>query len=439
MRVVSFAPSSSTTWTERGARVEPVVLLQIALLLLVVANLGRIPLLDLGDRQAPLLINDLCVGAVLIAGVLTAMRAGTLRLDGVAMIALLFASIGGLSALSAVPRFGLDALQLTTSLAYLVRWSVYFGLYVVVVNFVRPHHIDAVWRMLERAMLVFAAFGVLQSIFLPNFAQTVYPEQADQWDMQGTRLVSTVLEPNVAAAMILTVLLVQVAQLSNNVKVAMWKPALLFVALAMTLSRSGGVAFMVGALVILFAHGLSKRLLRFAASMLVAALAALPKLVEVGTQYSRFSITDESAASRLIAWQRALAVFWEHPWFGIGFNTYGFVQELRGFERTGGSSYSVEGGLLFVAVMTGVAGLAVFMAMLWLVLRRCRAGWRDTRATPANRALCMGVAASTVAVCVHSVFVNSLLVPFVMEPLFVTWGLVYVARSRMRTADAGGT
>jgi hypothetical protein len=33
---------------------------------------------------------------------------------------------------------------------------------------------------------------------------------------------------------------------------------------------------------------------------------------------------------------------------------------------------------------------------------------------------------------VHSVFVNSLTVPFVMQPLFLLWGLVYVARRRMR-------
>jgi predicted Na+-dependent transporter len=46
------------------------------------------------------------------------------------------------------------------------------------------------------------------------------------------------------------------------------------------------------------------------------------------------------------------------------------------------------------------------------------------------RALATGIAAGTVALCVHSVFVNSLLTPFVMEPLFVLWGLSFsLARS----------
>jgi len=314
----------------------------------------------------------------------------------------------------------------------------YFALYVVVVNQVRERHANGVWRSLELAMLIFAAFGVVQSIFLPNFALIIYPDQAGHWDAQRHRLVSTVLEPNVAAAMILTVLLVQLAQIASGAKVAIWKPALLMLALVMTLSRSGVAGLIVGGLVILFATGgLSKRLMRFGLLAIAAMVAALPVLLPFAADYNKLGISDASAASRLITWQRALATLWDNPWFGIGFNTYGFVQEHRGFERAGGGSYSAEGGLLFIAVMTGVVGLAVFVTMLWLVVRRCRAGWRDGHATPAERGLCIGAAAATAAVCVHSVFVNSLLVPFVMQPLWVLWGLVYVARTRMRRAAAG--
>jgi O-antigen ligase len=439
VQVVSLAPSQRVDWAERRVQLRPVILLHISLLLVVVANLGRIPVLDLGDREAPLLVGDLGVGAVLMASMLMAMQARSLRLDGVALMGLLFASIGGLSALSAVPRFGLTGFELVASLAYLARWLVYFGLYIVVINFVRYRDIAGLWATLETAILLFAAFGIVQSIFLPNFAQMVYPEQALQMDRQGHRLMSTVLEPNVAAAMLLTVLMVDVALLASGAKVAMWKAVLLLVALVLTLSRSGALGFIVGVLVILAARGLSKRLVRFGLVGLIGALASLPKLLEFAGQYGKLGLTDESAVSRLVAWQRAIAVFLEHPWFGIGFNTYGFVQEHRGFERAGGASYSVEGGLLFIAVMTGIIGLSVFVTMLWLVFRRSRAGWRAPNATAQERGLCIGAVAATVAVCVHSMFVNSIMVPFVMQPLFVVWGLVYVARTRMRAASDGGT
>ena len=35
--------------------------IRVAIALLVVANLGRVPVLSTGDREAPLLLNDLCM------------------------------------------------------------------------------------------------------------------------------------------------------------------------------------------------------------------------------------------------------------------------------------------------------------------------------------------------------------------------------------------
>ena len=428
----------SARWTAGGPRIEPATILQGALLLLVVSNLGRIPLLDLGNRSAPLLVNDIAVMGVLAATLLTAFRRRSLWLDDVACMGLLFAAIGAGSALFAMPRFGLSGIEIVASLAYLVRWAVYFALYAAVINFVQPRHVESAWNALEWTMLVFAAFGIVQSIFLPNFAQMVYPDRVGQWDVQGNRLVSTVLEPNVAAAMILTVLLTQVARLSSGVKMPMWKPLLMLVALVLTLSRSGIGALLVGGAVILLARGLNLRVLRLGVLAFIGLLVALPKLIAFGAIYSRFGVGDSSAAARVVVWLQALALWLDNFWFGIGFNTYGFVMERLGFERTSGASYSAEGGLLFVAVMTGVVGLTVFAAMLWFVIRRCRAGWRDPSATPSERGLCVGAAAVTVAVVAHSVFVNSLLVPFVMEPLFVLWGLAAVSRSRMLAARARG-
>lgn len=417
-----------------GPRVRPTTVLQLALLVLFTTTLGRIPVLDLGERQAPLFAADIGVIAVLITGALVMLRARSLRLNDAAVAALLFAGIGAASAFAAIPRFGLTAFQVFVSLAYLARWVVYFGLYVVVINCVREGDVAPLWRALEAMMLAFAAFGVFQSIFLPDFGYKLYGD-APMYvhvDPQGHRLVSTLLEPNIAAAMILTVLLVQIAQLAAGARVKWWKPAFLLLALILTLSRSGAAGFVFGMLVILTVRGLGKRMLRFLGVVAVVLVASLPWLLAFARLYAKIGISDGSAAARLISWQRAITLFLESPWFGIGFNTFGFVQELRGFERMGSASYSVEGGLLFVAVMTGVIGLLVYVAMLWLLLRRCRSVWRDASASPEERGLATGAAAATVAVVVHSVFVNSLLVPFVMEPLWVLWGLGFVIATNLR-------
>lgn len=404
-----------------------------ALSLYVLGNVGRVPLLDLGGRQAPLLINDLAVLAVLAAGFLAIGRARSLKVNDVALTALVFVVIGALSALAAIPKYGLTWFEVIASLAYLARWVAYFGLYVVVINCVKAVDAERIWTTIERVFLVMAAFGIVQSIFLPNFAFMVHSETAArEWDAQGHRLVSTILDPNVMAGLIDVVLLVMLARMAFGVRVPLWKPLLLLAALLMTLSRGGVLSLAVGGLVILTVRGLRKGLARLAAVAALLLVLASPWLATFANSYTRFSVTDGSALARIVKWQRALEVFVDSPWFGIGFNTYGFVQEHRGFERLGSHSYSAEGGLLFIAVMTGLVGVAVYLVMLWRVLRRCRAGWVDRLRRPEERALFLGVGAATLAVLVNTMFVNTLLSPFMMELLWVLWGMTFLVFRSLR-------
>lgn len=432
MKVVSLAPARTGERLVAPLEIRPAAMLRIALALLVLANVGRIPLLDLGEREAPILINDLAVMAVIGISAVSWARARSLKLDDVSLAALTFAGIGALSAASAIPRFGLTLFELIASLAYLARWLTYFLIYLVVINSVTRKDVAATWAAAEWTLIVLAAFGIVQALFLPDFALMIYPDSRAyfDWDPQRHRLVSTVLDPNLIAFMFVIGLLVCVARMANGVAVAVWKPVLLFGALVMTLSRSGMLAFMVGGALILWTRGVTKRMMRPIAVIGVLAIAALPKLIDTLVDYSRIGVTDESALARVISWQRAIETFLQSPWFGVGFNTYGFVQERRGFERFGAGAYSAEGGLLFIGVMTGIVGVAVFVTMLWFVLRRCRRGWTDLRRSPDERGLLIGAAASTVAVLVHSLFANSLLLPFVLELLWVLWGLAFVITRR---------
>ncbi len=408
-------------------RFRPIVVLRAGIMLMLVAQLGRIPVLSTGTSEAPLLVNDLCVMAMLSAGLLSGLVSRSFRLDRVGGMALVFASLGAISAILAIPRFGLSAFELLVSLAYLARWVVYLGIYLVVINIVRSDDVMSLWHTLERMILIFAAFGIIQSLFIPHFAQVIYPESRVfvDWDEQGHRLVSTVLEPNIAGAMIMIVLLIQFAQMAGGERVALWKPLLLFSALLATLSRSSFLGLMVGGVLILAVRGVSRRMLQLAGIVLLAVVAALPKILAYAENYAKLSV-DASALTRVTNWLRALRIFSDSPVIGVGFNTYGYVQELYGFTRAGLSTNSTDGGLLFIAVMTGVVGLSLYLAMLTMVVRRCRRVWRDAGSPPEFRALATGIAAATIAVCVHSLFVNSLLTPFVMEPLWILWGLASV-------------
>lgn len=435
------APLTSTGPATAAAGVKASLIIQAMLLMLLVANLGRIPVLSTGERQAPILVNDLCVGVILGATMLSALRARSLRLDLVTLAGLGFAAVGAASAALAVPRFGLSPFELLVGLAYLARWMWYAGIYVAVVNLVRRDDALAVWSSAERMLLLFAAFGILQSAFLPGFAQLVYPNSRDyyDWDVQGRRLVSTVLEPNIAGAMLLTGFLVTISRLTTGALVARWKILVLFTALVLTLSRSTALGLIAGSAVIVLARGVSKRMIRLLLAIGALLACAAPLLLRFAAGYGKLHF-DASAAARLVSWVRAWQAFRDHPVIGVGFNTFGFVLDrVYGIERLGTASYSSDGGLLFIAAMTGLLGLLLYLVMCGLVVSHCRFVWRSPAATAQERGFAIGVAATLVAMVVDSLFVNSLLTPFVMELLWVQWGLVFVIRSQLQRATSGSS
>jgi len=410
-------------------------------LVLLTANLGRIPIVSTGGREAPLLVNDLAVLMIVTIGISAGFAARTFRVDNVTAAAALFAAIGAASAFVSARTYGLSSLALSISLAYLLRWVLYFGIYLTVINVVRDSDVLAVWSAVETMLLLFGGFGIVQSAFLPGFAQMVYPDSRVyvDWDIQGHRLVSTVLDPNIAGALLLVGLLVQLAMLASGVSVRRWKPLVLFVALVLTASRSAALGLVAGVAVILVARGLSKRLVRWLAAVGLLLVAAAPKLIAFGRAYGKFSLGG-SAATRLITLAHAWQVFRDHSLFGIGFNTYGYVGERYGYGRLGGAAYSSDGGLLFVAVLTGVIGLAVYLLMFGFVVRRCRDIWRNASAPPAHRGIAIGTTAVIVGLCVDSIFVNSLLTTLVMELMWVLFGLTYVAfRATTPAFPAGPT
>jgi O-antigen ligase len=442
--IMGASPPLLVTWTptRRAFAVRGADALRVAVALLVVANLGRIPVFSSSDREAPVLVNDLGVAAFVVVGLAIALARRSFRLDRVGFIALSFAAVGAASALSSAARAGLTSFELVVSLAYLVRWLAYLAIYLVMVNVIRARDVSAVWGTLESTMLAIAGFGIVQVIFLPGFAQLVYAGSRPylDWDPQGRRLVSTILDPNIAGAMLMSILLVELAQISVGARVARWKPLLLFTALVLTLSRSSAIGLVLGVGVIVAVYGIPKRLLRVAAVAFLLALAALPKLIAFGASYGKFGL-DASALARLAAWGMAVRVFADHPWIGVGFNTYGFIVEREyGVPRLGVANYSADGGLLFAAVMTGVIGLALLLWMFIVIYRRCAAVWRAKVASAEHRGIVIGTLASIVAIAAHSVFVNSLFTTFVMEIMWVLVGLTYaIARDTARVRQLGAS
>lgn len=415
--------------------------LQVALLALLTGQIGRIPVFSTGVREAPILINDLVVAAMLALGGIAMLQRRVVEADRVVAAALAFVALAAFSAILAVPRHGLDGVELAISLAYLARWVFYFCVYLVVINTVVRADVPRVLAAFDWAVLAFSAFGIVQSAFLPNFAQRIYPDARLylDWDPQGHRLVSTFLDPNFAGAFILFGLVLQLSRIICGVPVARWKPVLLFTALILTASRSSLLAFLFAGMVLVTIAGISRRMLRFGALVAMLGLLALPQIIQFAQTFNKLQL-DASALARVVMWGRALTIFSDHWTLGIGYNTWGFVQARYGWEAAGVGSYGVEGGLFFIAVTTGVIGFAIYLTMMLRVGRNARTVWRSAIATAEERALGMTVAAMLVSIVIHSLFTNSLLLPFLMELMWILWGLTFVvARAIADAAELPST
>ena len=422
--------------SERGIRI--VTLLSFSLFAMVVGQLGRIPLLSAGAKEAPLLFNDVAVAIAVGAGLWFSLRNRNLQLDAVALVALGFAGVGGLSTLMALPRFGLSGFELMFSLAYLLRWGLYLGIYVVVINTLSPRDGRRLLRVFEDTVLAFACFGIFQSVFLPGFAQILFPDAAlyTVWDPQGQRLVSTFLDPNLAGGLILVALLLSCARLASGDLVPLWRPALLATALVMTVSRSSILAFVVGLVVIVsLVRRVTWRALAGSLLAMVVCLLAAPWLWRLADSFNKLSLDDPSLLTRFVSWSRALRVLTDHPIVGVGFNTYGFVQLRYGFTELTQSAFGLDGGLLFIGVMTGFVGMTFYGILLFLVLRACKQLWSRDRSSVVDGAIGLGVAAATVALLIHSLFVNSIVYPPIMHTLWILWGIVFLLNRDMQHSE----
>jgi O-antigen ligase len=430
-RLVVFRPRP---WT---LRVDPVIALQWTIVLLVISQLGQIPFLSTGDREAPLVFNEIFLAGLFVIGGMAVIARRAFHIDSVAVVAIVFAILGGVTTIYTAQREAFKTTELVTSLAYLARWLYYFAIYLYVINLVQPRDVRGVWRSIETMLVLFAAFGLFQSVFLPDFAFMLYPDARPfvDFDPQGHRLVSTILEPNVAGMIIAMGLLVHVAFASVGEPVPQWRTLLFFGALMATFSRSALLAFGFGVVTILSLRGMTKKMMRITGSVVVLIVLFLPQLIAASKLYGKFEVGENSSAMhRYTSWIRAGTIWLDHPWFGIGFNAYApIVNRTTLVEAAGAGRASSDGGLLFIGTMTGIVGLTVYVCMLLLIALRSRTIWRNERATPEQKGIALAAVAITVAVIVHSIFVNSILATFTMEMMWIIWGLTFVIARGLRT------
>lgn len=414
--------------------------------------LFSIPVLRTVSKTVPLTLSEMTLAVVVVACLRRGWRTGrplSRRVAGAGAI-LLFAGWALVTLLAGAWRFNLSAGKTMVSGLYLARWVAYaffyFAAYEAAVD---RQSARKMVRWLVAGGMAFAAFGLAQAVLFPvNFALWMHPGARPyiDYDPQGHRLVSSFLDPNLAAGYILIWALVALSLYLHGFKRWLWPFVLFVVALLATLSRGGVFGFVVGAL-FLFKTGRSRRGRMLKAGLVTAALAlALYPLLAAGIQRAgRFNLSSgDKLAMRVLWWRNDLAMVAANPMTGVGFNTLGYVSFRYGNElgagAEGAAAFGISGDLLMIAMLTGLVGLVIYLRMLKeMLVTVLRLG--ETGPEGWDRAYGRGVWAASLGAVASSCFATIIVYPPIMAALWVLWGvgrrLYGNALTRRRTVPHG--
>ncbi|WP_287373941.1 O-antigen ligase family protein [Prosthecochloris sp.] len=234
--------------------------------------------------------------------------------------------------------------------------------------------VEIVLKGLYAVACIIILFGIFQSFFLEDFAIRFGPEYS--WDFQGNRLVSIFLDPNLAASFYSAFAVFSMTLLYHGVlpkKLVDFGLASSVIATFMTLSRGGIIGFFIALIVFFVLHRkcvakflqpkifMGLALIGFLMIVLVFRVFSLEFLLET----DRFGFSNESAVNRFANFSALLYLFFQYPFFGVGFN---YVRSLYEDFFYGFSGSYVDGGVLLLLASLGVFGfiLLIFFLVVYL-------------------------------------------------------------------------
>lgn len=268
---------------------------------------------------------------------------------------------------------------------YTIRWMLYALLYWVSADKTVP---PKVWlSLLLYSAVAIALLGCVQYVLYPDLRNLYYLG----WDPHYQRLFSTLLDPNFAGILFVLTSILLVG--TSNI---LWL-LLPIGALLLTFSRSSLIAFFVGFFVWGFLVG-KKQLILGLLTFFLIVIILLPKNGE-----GHNLLRTVSSYARVGSAVQSIELIKEKPLLG------------HGFVRMG-----IDTSLLSVAASTGVIGLAAYV---WIIVCLFQMGLEGLK-RPKTRDFSTRYLAMLVALMVHSLFVNSLLYPWVMVWMWMTTGVL---------------
>jgi O-antigen ligase len=333
-------------------------------------------------------------------------RPATLRIPRTAALLLLF--LAGFLLVNLLGFFNLETTQaLSQFVKGIVKWLIHFGFLIVGVVYLLSRSRVFYWRTLGwflGGIAVNAAYGIVQLLAaqaghnLDAIFVKPLTRGASQINIYGAVNGANVYRPNALtgdpnhiAIMALLPLLILTPIYLRLERGNRWRfrlaalIALLLIAVLATLSRSGALGLVVGAIVLAlpYRHLLFSRL-----AVLPLTMVVIPVGYAVWLRRHFFDVVIHSrlshgtgASTHLDVYKFIPKILHSHPFFGLGFNNFSvYYQFVTGKTNWGPHSYYV-----MLIVEGGLVGTALFAVFLWFMFVRLGAARRVGRALAAAR------------------------------------------------------
>ena len=280
---------------------------------------------------------------------------------------------------------------------YLFRWGAYFIVYLATLNLKRQEKRFTI-NLLILAGWLTAILGLVQYFVYPDFRSWAL----FNWDPHLYRAVGAFFDPGfIGLIYVLTLVLIALTYWKRlkklRCKILGWLIIPVYLALALTYTRSAYLALLTAAGIIAW----RKKTLKFfllVAALLSLTILILPRRSGIGTKLER----RDSLWARIENWEQAVKITKNSPLFGVGFNNYRWAQQKAGYlqkdwqENHAGAG--ADNSALFILATTGFIGFFAYFHFTFKM----------------NQVGSLIFTTSMFSWLIHSFFNNSLFYPWLM-------------------------
>lgn len=401
----------------------PELLFMASILTIIIGQVVRLSVLG---AESSIIPNDIILPVLVIAWLFKKLTSRTWKFPRHSLSAPLWAWLTIMSVSLVAQATNYSQREFLSGALYLLRWLEYATLFWMALDFCRTRwRAERYLRLIIWTGVIIAGLGFIQLYLFPDFSFMV----PQGWDPHVGRLLSTWFDPNFLGGYLSLLITIALAiALSKKPWAARWWWAaigLMTVAVILTFSRSAYVALAVGTGLVALIR--SRTIFFLGLAAFLATIFFVPRVQErvVGIR-----TIDETAKLRLVSWNNALAVIHDHPWVGVGYNLYRYVQVQYNFVDTAQehSASGSDSSFLTAWVTTGVIGLSVYLWLFIALIREAWKTWQDRALSAEWQGYGLGLTAGLIGLFAHSQFVNSFFYPHIMEAVWILIAMAIMVR-----------